>query len=395
MNLNKNSVSQHKVIHLTSVNIKPLSASLSALSESLNKAQSAGELKEGNFTLTNDIQNLLKHITSLKTQADDLRSSGKESEIEQSDARPAVGQSALNTKVSSQSTSSPIKGNQSTPLSPKVTSQLTLSPKANSQSTLSPKVTSQLTLSPNANSQSTLSPKVTSQSSLSPEVTSQVISQEKQSLETIAKGNNGQPTSTSNVSARQSNSMNNIPTQSKNNIKQADLDSSNDAATHNARLPLASRISHDAPLPKPTENSGNSGPSKQNHPEPIISQNANLQQPSQISQNSMHSQHDSISLNDVTHWPEKITSTSATTAVQNSKATQDPNSKENFLKIESDLSKHSGTPVAKPNPSIPGLYRGLTYRDLLEKSMLICAIYNKSFQEYKLNPLTIELHGLR
>ena len=377
------------------MNIKPLSASLSALSESLNKAQSAGELKEGNFTLTNDIQNLLKHITSLKTQADDLRSSGKESEIEQSDARPAVGQSALNTKVSSQSTSSPIKGNQSTPLSPKVTSQLTLSPKANSQSTLSPKVTSQLTLSPNANSQSTLSPKVTSQSSLSPEVTSQVISQEKQSLETIAKGNNGQPTSTSNVSARQSNSMNNIPTQSKNNIKQADLDSSNDAATHNARLPLASRIPHDAPLPKPTENSGNSGPSKQNHPEPIISQNANLQQPSQISQNSMHSQHDSISLNDVTHWPEKITSTSATTAVQNSKATQDPNSKENFLKIESDLSKHSGTPVAKPNPSIPGLYRGLTYRDLLEKSMLICAIYNKSFQEYKLNPLTIELHGLR
>ena len=395
------------------MNIKPLSASLSALSESLNKAQSAGELKEGNFTLTNDIQNLLKHITSLKTQADDLRSSGKESEIEQSDARPAVGQSALNTKVSSQSTSSPIKGNQSTPLSPKVTSQLTLSPKANSQSTLSPKVTSQLTLSPNANSQSTLSPikgnqstplspnansqstlspKVTSQSSLSPEVTSQVISQEKQSLETIAKGNNGQPTSTSNVSARQSNSMNKIPTQSKNNIKQADLDSSNYAATHNARLPLASRIPHDVPLPKPTENSGNSGPSKQNHPEPIISQNANLQQPSQISQNSMHSQHDSISLNDVTHWPEKITST---TAVQNSKATQDPNSKENFLKIESDLSKHSGTPVAKPNPSIPGLYRGLTYRDLLEKSMLICAIYNKSFQEYKLNPLTIELHGLR
>ena len=357
------------------MNIKPLSASLSALSESLNKAQSAGELKEGNFTLTNDIQNLLKHITSLKTQADDLRSSGKESEIEQSDARPAVGQSALNTKVSSQSTSSPIKGNQS--------------------STLSPKVTSQLTLSPNANSQSTLSPKVTSQSSLSPEVTSQVISQEKQSLETIAKGNNGQPTSTSNVSARQSNSMNNIPTQSKNNIKQADLDSSNYAATHNARLPLASRIPHDAPLPKPTENSGNSGPSKQNHPEPIISQNANLQQPSQISQNSMHSQHGSISLNDVTHWPEKITSTSATTAVQNSKATQDPNSKENFLKIESDLSKHSGTPVAKPNPSIPGLYRGLTHRDLLEKSMLICAIYNKSFQEYKLNPLTIELHGLR
>ena len=96
----------------------------------------------------------------------------------------------------------------------------------------------------------------------------------------------------------------------------------------------------------------------------------------------MHSQHGSISLNDVTHWPEKITST---TAVQNSKATQDPNSKENFLKIESDLSKHSGTPVAKANPSIPGLYRGLTHRDLLEKSMLICAIYNKSFQEYKLD----------
>ena len=374
------------------MNIKPLSASLSALSESLNKAQSAGELKEGNFTLTNDIQNLLKHITSLKTQADDLRSSGKESEIEQSDARPAVGQSALNTKVSSQSTSSPIKGNQSMPLSPKVTSQLTLSPKANSQSTLSPKVASQstlspkvasqLTLSPKANSQSTLSPKVTSQLTLSPNANSQLISQEKQSLETIGKGNNGQPTSTSNVSARQSNSMNKIPTQSKNNIKQADLDSSNYAATHNARLPLASRIPHDVPLPKPTENSGNSGPSKQNHPEPIISQNENLQQPSQISQNSMHSQHGSISLNDVTHWPEKITST---TAVQNSKATQDPNSKENFLKIESDLSKHSGTPVAKANPSIPGLYRGLTHRDLLEKSMLICAIYNKSFQEYKLD----------
>ena len=62
-----------KVIHIEHDKLKPLSKTLSALGESLNKAHDKGELEEEKYALDSDIHNLLKTIGKLKSQVDNLR----------------------------------------------------------------------------------------------------------------------------------------------------------------------------------------------------------------------------------------------------------------------------------------------------------------------------------
>ena len=63
----------NKVLHIKNGKFKPISKTLSTLGESLNKANSEGELNEGSYALDTDIHNLLSTIGKLKSQVDSLR----------------------------------------------------------------------------------------------------------------------------------------------------------------------------------------------------------------------------------------------------------------------------------------------------------------------------------
>ncbi len=100
----------NKVIHIKHNKFKPLSKTLSALGERLNTAHAKGELKEGNYALDSDIQNLLKTIGKLKSQVDSLRND--QTQLGSNDALGS-NQSGTVSEVPSQSKDTHVSNNQS------------------------------------------------------------------------------------------------------------------------------------------------------------------------------------------------------------------------------------------------------------------------------------------
>ena len=112
-----------KVIHIEHDKLKPLSKTLSALGESLNKAHDKGELEEEKYALDSDIHNLLKTIGKLKSQVDNLRND--QAQLGSSDA---LGSSQLGTiSVAPSQSQSTGKSNNQSSLSTPSTSQSTQS----------------------------------------------------------------------------------------------------------------------------------------------------------------------------------------------------------------------------------------------------------------------------